>query len=541
MSFHPNDVIRRGRAATVMVCGVLVFLLSAFFNKQVLKREQLLLQSEDNRLRQIPLPAPRGVIYDRNGKIIADNVVGYSVALLTQSEDSLRANLRRLRGTIEMTNRQVEQAVVRYNKDRGRPTVILPDASVDVISVLEEHRLEFPNLIIQSSPKRIYPAGKAVGAFVGYISEINESELAALGREGYKIGQQIGKQGLEKQYEKQLRGREGVQFVEVDARNRVVRSAGARADIPPIAAPPLKTNIDLDLQTFIESQFGDSLSGGAVRWIPRRAACSPSIRRRRSITTATSAAFQSPTTIRSATTRAGRSITRPCKARIRRGRRGSWQRRLSGCRTASSRSKIACRSHAPATSITATTVGDVGRRKATVPGSHRRDRAVLRCVLLPTGTEDRPVATRRRRSEAGLQDQVRHRSARGKAARYSPTRVPGVFQSEIPDEGWTQGAHALEPLDRPGDNSQTILNMARFYAALATNGLSPTPHIAVAKTETTRQFELSPDQFNLLRAALGRRGDERNGGCRRRSRGIQMAGEELERRRAATSTPTTSS
>ena len=62
MSFHPNDVIRRGRAASVIGCGVLVFLLSAFFRTQVVKNKQLLTQSEENRLRQIPLPAPRGLI-----------------------------------------------------------------------------------------------------------------------------------------------------------------------------------------------------------------------------------------------------------------------------------------------------------------------------------------------------------------------------------------------------------------------------------------------------------------------------------------------
>src|SRR5215207_4099453 len=146
MSFHPNDVTRRGRMANIIVCGVLFFLLSAFFNAQVLKNEQLLLQAEENRLRQIPLPAPRGIIYDRNGKPIADNVVGYSVALLSQSEDSLRAMMTRLKGRIQLTDRQFEQAIQRYRKDRGRPTVILPDASFDAVSILEEHRLEFPTL-----------------------------------------------------------------------------------------------------------------------------------------------------------------------------------------------------------------------------------------------------------------------------------------------------------------------------------------------------------------------------------------------------------
>src|SRR5215207_9421554 len=109
MSFHPNDVTRRGRMANIIVCGVLFFLLSAFFNAQVLKNEQLLLQAEENRLRQIPLPAPRGIIYDRNGKPIADNVVGYSVSVLAQKEDTLRAVLQRLSGTINISSYQIEQ------------------------------------------------------------------------------------------------------------------------------------------------------------------------------------------------------------------------------------------------------------------------------------------------------------------------------------------------------------------------------------------------------------------------------------------------
>ncbi|MGH7622837.1 MAG: hypothetical protein ACREMU_10895, partial [Gemmatimonadaceae bacterium] len=95
MSFHPNDVVRRGRAASVIVCGVLVFLLSAFFRAQVLHNQQYALRSEENRLRQIPTPAPRGLIVDRDNKPIAENVVGYSVALLTQKEDTLRSTLDR--------------------------------------------------------------------------------------------------------------------------------------------------------------------------------------------------------------------------------------------------------------------------------------------------------------------------------------------------------------------------------------------------------------------------------------------------------------
>ena len=156
----------------------------------------------------------------------------------------------------------------RYRRAPNRPTAVLSDASFDIVSVLEEHRVEFPGLIIQSAPKRHYPDGAAVASFVGYTGEITESELESRTYRGYKAGQQVGKGGLEREYEDSLRGREGTRFVEVDARGRVVRDAGARADIPAVAADPLYTSIDLDLQRFTAALFGDSLRGGAIALDP---------------------------------------------------------------------------------------------------------------------------------------------------------------------------------------------------------------------------------------------------------------------------------
>src|SRR5688572_7295126 len=103
MSFHPNEVARRSRAAAILAAAVLFVLCSAFFRTQILGHKQWVLQSEENRLREVPIAAPRGVIFDRNGKIIAENVVGYTVSVLTQSEDTLRATLKKLSGTIPLT------------------------------------------------------------------------------------------------------------------------------------------------------------------------------------------------------------------------------------------------------------------------------------------------------------------------------------------------------------------------------------------------------------------------------------------------------
>jgi penicillin-binding protein 2 len=268
VSFHPNDLARRARGASWALAILFFVLLSAFFRTQVLRNSEYALKSESNRLREVPLPAPRGIIYDRNEQIIAENVPGYSVSMLSPTADSLRASLRRLSSLIPLSREQIESSVRRFGRAPTRPTMVLSDAPFDVISVLEEHRVEFPGLIIQSAPKRYYPDGEAVASFVGYTGEITEGELAQPEYEEYKAGQQIGKGGLEKQYEKQLRGQEGIRFVEVDARGRVVREAGARQDLRPLAAPALHTNIDLDLQRYVAQIFGDSLQGGIIAMDP---------------------------------------------------------------------------------------------------------------------------------------------------------------------------------------------------------------------------------------------------------------------------------
>jgi len=273
MSFHPNEVVRRSRAASVLIAGVLIFLLSGFFRTQVMEYEQYAMRSEENRLQEIPLPAPRGIIYDRNGEPIAENVVGYSISVMAQKADTLRSVLERLRTIIPITDGQVDAAIRRFRRDGpSRPAVLLPDASYDVVAVLEERRSDFPGLIIQSAPKRSYPDGSALSAFVGYIAEINEAELAkpVFRDSGYKAGQLIGKQGLEKEYESVLRGREGSRFVEVDARGRIVREAGAaRADLQPQAGRTLQTSIDLRLQRYIDTLFTrDSIIAGAVAMDP---------------------------------------------------------------------------------------------------------------------------------------------------------------------------------------------------------------------------------------------------------------------------------
>jgi len=251
------------------MCAAFLALGGAFFRAQVFENAEYLVQSENNRLREVPLPGARGTIYDRHGEVIAENLPGYSVSILSPTEDSLRSALSTLSKVIQIDSAQQELAVRRFRRARTRPAVIFNDASFQVVSVLEERRVEFPGLIIQSAPKRYYPDGAAMAALIGYTGEISEEELSKPRFESYKAGQQVGKTGIEQQYEAQLRGKEGRRFVEVDARNRVVRDAGVRREEQPEAPPALRTNIDLDLQRFAHAYFGDSLRGGVVALDPR--------------------------------------------------------------------------------------------------------------------------------------------------------------------------------------------------------------------------------------------------------------------------------
>ncbi|GJG88554.1 penicillin-binding protein 2 [Gemmatimonadetes bacterium T265] len=277
MSFLTSDVVRRARAARMVILLAFLFLGAGFYRAQVLRHTEYVTQSEENRLREIPLPAARGIIYDRNGKVIAENLPGYTVSILAPSADSLRSALRRLqeivndstRGIIPLSDDDIEIAVKRFNRAPNRPAVVLADALFQPVSILEEHRSEFPGLIIQSTPKRWYPDAAAVAPFVGYTGEISEAELANPSFDGYKAGMRVGKRGLEEQYESTLRGREGYRFVEVDARGRVVREAGAREDQAPVPGPDLQTNIDLDLQRFVMRYFADSLQGAVVALDPK--------------------------------------------------------------------------------------------------------------------------------------------------------------------------------------------------------------------------------------------------------------------------------
>jgi penicillin-binding protein 2 len=259
---------RRADIARMILVVAFLILAGAFFRTQVVQHDKFQLKAETNRLRPIPLTPPRGTIYDRNGHVIAENVPGYSVKFLAPSADSLRAVLARVRRFVPLDDAQITEIVERYVQARYQPALVFGDATFEIIAKLEEHRSALPGLVIQAEPKRLYPAGKSVAHLAGYVSEVTEADLKADRYPGAVLGSIVGKAGLEREYDDTLRGNEGVRYIEVNARGRLVREGAASASLPPTPGYPIVTTIDLDLQRFIDSIWPARTRGAMVALTP---------------------------------------------------------------------------------------------------------------------------------------------------------------------------------------------------------------------------------------------------------------------------------
>lgn len=268
MNFDSYRIRERADIARLVLMGAFLVLIGAFFRTQVLQHEKFQLKAETNRLRPIQLTSPRGSILDRKGQVLAENVPGYSVKLLAQSTDSLRAVLARVARFVPLDSARVTDIIQRYLQARYQPALVFGDASFDVVAKLEEHRSLLPGLVIQAEPKRLYPAGKSIAHLVGYVSEVTEADLNADRYPGAVLGSIVGKAGLEGEYDDTLRGIEGVRYIEVNARGRLVREEAASASLPPTPGKRIVTTIDLDLQRFVDSIWPAGVRGALVAMTP---------------------------------------------------------------------------------------------------------------------------------------------------------------------------------------------------------------------------------------------------------------------------------
>jgi penicillin-binding protein 2 len=260
---------RRGTGARLVVAILTVFLIMPLYRLQIAGAEQFSLEARQNRMRPLVVRSPRGTIYDRQGRIVAENIVGYGVQLMPADPDTLRAQVARLQPILGLTDADTAVAFRRYRRAPHLPMEVLRDADPDAVARLEERRFEFPEVLVQEYPKRHYPAGEAVAHIVGHVSEISEEELTLPEYEGYKAGRWIGKAGLEKQYERRLGGEPGVRYLEIDARGAIQRWLPDDLGQRSVPGEDLHLYLDLDLQEYIAHIFPKEYDGAIIALDPK--------------------------------------------------------------------------------------------------------------------------------------------------------------------------------------------------------------------------------------------------------------------------------
>jgi len=266
--FHPHARRLRALQAAVGIVLMLGVLGAAFFRTQVLRNSEFVLRADDNRFRVQPIPAPRGAILDRNGKIIAETVAGYSLLADAGPPEELRARLAPIAGLMGLDAPRIEELVEWSVRHRGEAVAVSHNLTFGQVSWLAERAARLPGLRVEPYPVRHYPGGPAVAHLVGYVAEISDRELESETWRGYRSGQSIGKSGLERQYERALGGKAGGRYVEVDARGKVVRGFAKRLAEEPVAGHDVRLTLDLDLQRYIHQVWPADKRGAVVAMVP---------------------------------------------------------------------------------------------------------------------------------------------------------------------------------------------------------------------------------------------------------------------------------
>lgn len=238
------------RLILIFVSICCAILLGKLFIIQVFATSYYRKASIDNSVRIVPIKAPRGIIVDRDNEVIVQNRPSYAVYLLPHEVPDIDSAAARLAGMLEMDETYLKDVISSGWKGKFQPIRLKRDVDFKTISVLEEHSLDIPGVVYRAEPARLYPDSGFGSHVIGYVGEVSEEELAQ--NQSYATGEIIGKKGLERYYNQQLKGRDGVSYLEVTARGRVLGKYADRAEIPPVKGATLVLNIDWQLQKLAE-------------------------------------------------------------------------------------------------------------------------------------------------------------------------------------------------------------------------------------------------------------------------------------------------
>lgn len=275
-SFEFRDPIRESQLFnrrlmfTIVVVTILTLvLIGRLFQLQIINNAHYTTLSEKNRVNILPIAPTRGMIYDRNGVLIAHNVPSFILQIVTERVENMDATLTLLKQLVTLTDREIKQ--FKRKQRRKRKFVSIPlryrlsDAEVARIAV-NQYRL--PGVQIKAELSRHYPIGKLMAHVTGYVGRISEADLRRLDTREYGASSHIGKVGIEKFYENMLHGKIGFQRVESNAQGRIIKVLERTLPTP---GQTLYLNVDVNLQAVAYKAFGED-NGALVAMDPETGA-----------------------------------------------------------------------------------------------------------------------------------------------------------------------------------------------------------------------------------------------------------------------------
>lgn len=247
------------------VVALLCLLLLGFWKLQVLDSGYYGQLAERNRIRSIPVIAPRGRMLDRQGRVLVDNYPSFSVLLLREDLPLLEQHLPEIAEGLEMPVEELQQQIeTSRGLPRFNPIVVKPEASPADIAFIESHRADLPLLELLMVHRRRYPSGGLMAHAIGYVGEVNEKQIeASNGR--LRSGDIAGKFGLERTYNDTLIGVDGMRRVIVNSLGKEVGRLEQKETVP---GKPIHLTIDYDLQVVAENSLGPQ-QGAVVALDPR--------------------------------------------------------------------------------------------------------------------------------------------------------------------------------------------------------------------------------------------------------------------------------
>jgi penicillin-binding protein 2 len=250
-------------ALQYIVAGAFAALAVGFWVFQIAQHEKFKEMAENNHTRRLPLPAPRGVLIDRNGKVLVENQNTFSIALVREQSKDLEQTLHTLAMATGVDEAQFFDIVNRRRHDPPyRPIALIENASREQVIAVAARKLELPGIYHQEVPTRRYPSSNMAAHLFGYVGELAEAQLGRPEYADAESGSVVGQAGIEQGYNKVLMGTEGYKSVVVDSRGREIDEMDK---VNATEGRRLQLTIDGDVQQAIEDGFeATGFDGAAV-------------------------------------------------------------------------------------------------------------------------------------------------------------------------------------------------------------------------------------------------------------------------------------